>query len=198
MSSSSGKVGNVKMDWLLPVGTPGGINSGFDGMPDGSGFVRLGDKFLNLDANPYRLWHASLAAPQLEELTDWAVTVGINDAETIVRRLEAANLLIEGGREAETCIGRLAIRVTGECIGNGPDKGETFVILGRNGIQLKVNLYVFEVILRSNGACPVSVICDSLDKARTELGHPPSIELLSRDLPMLVRNGVVRLDAAVR
>src|SRR5690349_4335305 len=73
------------MSWLLPVGTPGGITSGFEGIPDGSGIVKLADKLGCLDPDQYRLWRAAAAAPQAEDLVEWAASRGIADAARRVR-----------------------------------------------------------------------------------------------------------------
>jgi TraM recognition site of TraD and TraG len=80
------------MAWLLPVGTPGGICSGLDEIPDGSGIVRLGEQTMYLDPAMYRVWRAAAAAPQIEELIDWATTQGIGEAESLIRDLEGADL----------------------------------------------------------------------------------------------------------
>ena len=186
------------MGWLLPVGTPGGINSGFDELPAGSGIVRLGDKLMSLDLSHYRLWRAAAAAPQAEELVSWGTAEGINDAADRVSQLADAQLLIQDGPEVQRRIGRLALRLLGECLGNGTDISPTFVVLGRNKTQLQVDAYLFQILLRSDGVSPVSVTCDTLDAAQPGPGGRPSIETLTTGLPLLVRNAVVLLEAAVR
>jgi hypothetical protein len=186
------------MGWLLPVGTPGGINSGFDGIPVGSGIVRLGDKLIYLDLNHYRLWRAAAAAPQAEKLITWGTTQGIPDAADRVRQLEDADLLLQDGPDVQHRIGRLALRLVGECLGNGGDISPAFLVLGRNQKQLQVDAYLFEVLLRSDGVSPVSLACDTLDASRPQPGRRPCIEALTQGLPALVRNEVVLLEAATR
>ncbi len=185
------------MGWLLPVGTPGGINSGFDEVPSGSAIVRLGDKLMCLDFPHYRLWRAAAAAPQAEELITWGTAEGISDVADRMNRLREAELLIEDGPDIQHLMGRLALRLLGECLGNGTDISPVFVVLGRNKTQLQVDAYVFEILLRSDGVSPVSVMCGKLDASQPRPGRP-CIETLITSLPVLVRNEVVLLEAAVR
>ncbi len=185
------------MSWLLPVGTPGGINSGFDGIPDGSGIVRLGEKLMYLDLNLYRLWRAAAAAPQAAELLAWGATHGILEVDDCVRALLDAELLIQEGPDVQLRVGRLALRLIGECLGNGEHLKPTFLVLGRNNVQLQVDAYLFELLMRCNGVSPISMMCDWLDASNPRPGWPPSIETLTAGLPMLVRNEVVQLEAAV-
>jgi hypothetical protein len=186
------------MGWLLPVGVPGGINSGFDGIPDGSGIVRLGDKLSCLDSGHYRLWRAAAAAPQAEQLIAWGTSQGIPDAAGRVHQLENAELLIEEGPEVAMRIGGLALRLIGECLGNGGSVNPVFLVRGRNGTQLQVDAYLFEALLQSDGVGPVSVTCDKLDASQPRPGRRPSIESLVTSLPVLVRNEVLLLEAAIR
>jgi len=185
------------MGWLLPVGTPGGVNSGLDGIPPGSGIVRLGDKLIHLDLSLYRLWRAAAAAPQDAALTSWGTAHGIPDVDEGLRALEDAELLIEVGPGLEHRIGRLALRLIGECLGNGTDISPTFLMLGRKNARLQVDAYLFEILLRCDSVSPISIICEALDASRPRHG-PPCIEVLTAGLPMLVRNEVVQLEAAVQ
>jgi hypothetical protein len=186
------------MGWLLPVGVPGGINSGFDGIPDGSGVVRLGDKLSFLDPDHYRLWRAAAAAPQAEQLIAWGAGQGIPDAAGRVHQLQDAELLIEDAPEVAKRIGGLALRLIGECLGNGAEVSPVFLVRGRNGTQLQVDAYLFEVLLHCDGVSPVSFSCDALDASRSEPGYRPRIQTLTEGLPVLVRNEVVLLEVAVR
>jgi hypothetical protein len=186
------------MGWLLPVGVPGGFNSGFDGIPDGSGIVRLGDKLSCLDPGHYRLWRAAAAAPQTEQLIAWGGSQGIPDAAGRIRRLQDADLLIEDGPGVAKRIGGLALRLIGECLGNGADVSPVFHVRGRHGTQVQVDARVFEVLLHCDGVSPVSVSCDALDPPRSGPGYRPRIEMLTDGLPVLVRNEVVLLEAVVR
>ena len=186
------------MGWVIPVGTPGGICSGFGEVPDGCGIVRLGGGMLALEPNPYRLWQAAAAAPQRGDLIEWALAESIQDPEALIQTLEEAGLLIEERSGVEDRVGRLAIRLAGECHGNGGERGAEFTVIGRNGAALKVDLHFFEILLRSDGVSPVSILCNGLDRAQPELDHPPCLEALVVGLPLLVRNGIVRLDLAVQ
>jgi hypothetical protein len=186
------------MGWLLPVGVPGGINSGFDGIPDGSGIIRLGDKLSCLDPDHYRLWRAAAAAPQAEQLIAWGTSQGIPDAAGRVHQLADAELLIQEGPDVAKRIGGLALRLIGECLGNGAEVSPVFLVRGRNGTQLQVDAYVFEALLHSDGVSPVSVTCDKLDASRSESAYRPRVETLTEGLPVLVRNAVVLLGVAVR
>jgi hypothetical protein len=184
------------MGWLLPVGVPGGINSGFDGIDAGSGIVRLGDKLAGIELGHYRLWRAAAAAPQAEQLIAWGAAQGIPDAAERVRQLEEAELLIADGPGVEQRIGRLALRLLGECLGNGADSSLAFVVLGRGKTQLQVEASLFEVLLNSDGVRPISVTCNALDASQSR--RRPCIESLAEGLPALVRNEVVLLGEAVR
>jgi hypothetical protein len=185
------------MGWLLPVGIPGGINSGLDGIAAGSGLVRLGDKLAGIELGHYRLWRAAAAAPQAEQLIAWGAAQGIPDAAERVRQLEEAELLIADGPGVEQRIGRLALRLLGECLGNGADLGPAFLVRGRNRTRLQVDGRLFEVLLHSDGVSPLSITCDALDASRSRPGRQRCIETLAEGLPMLVRNEVVLLGEAV-
>lgn len=184
--------------WLLPVGTPGGINSGLDGVPAGSGIVRLGDEIIRLDAGMYRLWRGAAAAPPTGELISWGNAQGIDDAAGRVRELKTAGLLIQDGPDVHRRVGQLALRLIGECLGNGLEAGPTFLLLGRNHARLLVDAYLYEVLLRSDGVSPVSVLCNAVDASRHLPRGRTSVEALADGLPTLVRNEVVLLEAAIR
>ena len=186
------------MSWLLPVGTPGGINSGFDGIPDGSGIVRLGEEIIYLDLNLYRLWRAVAAAPQAMELRTWANAQGILAVDDCIRALKDAELLIEEGPDIQRRVGRLGFRLIGECLGNGKNLDPMFLVLGRNNAQLRVDVDLFELLMRCDGVSPISMMCSSLDASRPHSGWPPCIETLIAGLPTLVRNEVIQLEAALQ
>jgi hypothetical protein len=185
------------MSWLLPVGTPGGITSGFEGIPDGSGIVKLADKLGCLDSDQYRLWRAAAAAPHAEDLIAWGTSKGIADAAGRVRQLEDTGLLVEEGPDVAERIGGLALCVIGECLGNGTQVSPVFLVRGRSGSPLQVDGFLFEVLLHCDGFSPLSVICDKLDASRSEPGYRPRIKTLTDGLPGLVRNEVVRLEAVI-
>lgn len=186
------------MSWLVPVGTPGGICSGLADVPDGSGVVRLGDRVMCLDPVLYRVWRAAAAAPQEPELIAWASGAGIEDAKDAIGELDDAGLLVHENSDTESRVGRLALRLTGECFGNGDQRSTKFSVIGQNGVCLSVSICFFEVLLRADGVSPLSELCQALDGARPELERRPCLEMFTEGLPALVRNAVVRLDAAGR
>jgi len=186
------------MGWLLPVGTPGGINSGFDGIPNGSGIVRLGGELGCLEPDDYRLWRAAFAAPQAEELIDWGAERGIAGAADRVRQLEDDGLLLAESPTVSERFGALALRLIGECLGNGEEVSPVFFIGGRSGTRLQVDGFVFEVLLGCDGLGTVGAMCDTLDAMRSEPGYRARLETLTRSLPILVRSEVVQLERAVR
>jgi hypothetical protein len=185
------------MSWLLPIGTPGGINSGFDGIPAGSGFVRLGGELLYLELSHYRLWRAAAAAPQVDEFLSWGTARGIADVDDRLAQLKKAGLLVEEGPDVHLVVGRLTLRLIGECLGNGNDASPAFLVLGRNNTKLRLDQYLFEILLRSDGVSPIEATCKLLDKSR-QPGRRPCIMTLTEGLPVLVRNEVVLLEAAVK
>jgi hypothetical protein len=185
------------MGWLLPVGTPGGICSGFTGIPDGSGIVRFGDDTMLLDSAGYRLWRAAAAAPERQELVEWANAERVSDAESVIGSLKEEGLLIEQRADIGSAIGRLALCLTGECLGNGTDRVPKFGVIGRNGTRIDADLYIFEVLLRSDGVSRLSVICDALDSARPGVNGRSCLDRLAEGLPLLVRNGVAHLVPSV-
>jgi hypothetical protein len=183
------------MGWLVPVGTPGGVNSGLDGIPPGSGIVRLGHELVHLDLDLYRLWRATAAAPETTELISWATDQGIPDVEDGIRALADAGLLIEQGADVQDRVGRLALRLIGECLGNGAEAGPAFQVLGRTKAVVQIDAYLFEVLLRCDGVSQISIMCDAVDASRPRPGRPPCIEALTTGLPILVRDEVVQLEA---
>ena len=86
--------------------------------------------------------------------------------------LTTAGLLIEDGPDVHRRVGRLALRLIGECMGNGPEAGPTFLLLGRNHARLLVDAYLFEVLLRSDGVSPVSVLCNAVDASQAPAREP--------------------------
>lgn len=184
------------MGWLLPVGTPGGITSGLDGVPDGCGIVKFGNKWASLDADHYRVWRTAAAAPQLEDLLSWATTKGIPDAADRVHELEDAELLIQEAPNVAELIGELALRLIGECLGNGAGLSPIFLVAGRRGTKVQVDAHLFELLLHCDGVNPLATTCGALDGERSEPGYRPRIETLTTWLPVLIRNEVVLLEAA--
>jgi hypothetical protein len=184
------------MGWVLPVGTPGGINAGIDGQPDGSGTVRLGNEFFCLEPDIYRLWVATASTPAVRDVLEWASQEAITDAELHLRDLDDAGLLIsESG--FELCAHTTAMRLIGEILGNGTEPTARFVVRGNNGVLVAVDPYCYDLMLRIDGVSPISVYLDSADRVREKHAHGRAAQALMADLPQLVRARIVRLDAAM-
>jgi hypothetical protein len=183
------------MPSLLPVGTPGGINSGFDGIPAGSGMVRLGRYIVHLDAETYRLWRMAFAAPERDRFVAWARSEGLTDAEDRISELKSDGLLFEEGPAMPEKVGAMAVRLIGECLGNGTEATVGFHVVGRNGTPLVVNPYLYEILLRSDGATPLALISRALESAWPLSAGTSCLEAFCRILPGLVRNEVILLDA---
>ncbi len=184
------------MGVLMPVGTPGGINSGFAALPDGSGIVQLGSHTLALDGERYRMWEFTANVPSTETLMEWATALGIDQPDGLLRTLKDAELIVEERADPRILAGRVAIRFVGIGLGNGNDPASPFVLRGRDGSRVQCGLFVYEALLRSDGVRSILAICDEI---QTEAPSEASFlgETMT-SLPVLVRDGVVRLDAAVR
>lgn len=186
------------MGSVFPVGTPGGIVSGFSGVPNGSGVVRLGSNIMVLDTDRYRIWEAASAALEADDLTKWATSEGIANGESLVRTLKDSELLIAAGPNPRLQAARIAVRLTGLCLGNGASGDATFWVRGHASEPIGVNVLIYELLLRSDGVAPVLELCEFLDRARPEISRSPCAEMFFDGLPSLVRAGVVRLDLAAR
>jgi hypothetical protein len=185
------------MGRLLPVGVSGGTISGFDGIKDGSGLVRHGEQLLYLDAPRFRLWRGIEVAPESEGLLAWAEQDGIADAKSLLAILTDAWLVIELRQEHRIQAARLAVRLTGECLGNGTKRAPGFGVSGRRGAVVRVGLVVYEVLLRSDGAQPIDAVCRAV-QGNVPSDQPPAVDQFFEALPVLVRAGAAGLDLAVR
>lgn len=186
------------MGWVLPVGTPGGVVSGFTGIPAGSGVVRLGSRIMSLDPERYRMWEASAAAPEREDLLSWAESEGIANGESLVRTLNDAELLIEERGDARRQAGRIAVRLLGTCVGNGESAAPVFMVRGHGPDPVGVNMIIYDLLFHCDGVEPVLQLCELADQVRPEVSRPASVDILFDWLPFLVRSGVVRLDLVER
>jgi hypothetical protein len=183
------------MPSLLPVGTPGGINSGFDGIPAGSGTVRLGRYIVHLDAGSYRLWRMAFAVPERDRFIAWARSEGLTDPEQRIAELESDELLFEEGPAMPEKVGTMVVRLIGECLGNGTEATSSFHVVGRNNTPLVVHPYLYEILLRSDGATPLALICGAFGSAWPPSARTSCLEAFCRNLPELIRNEVILLDA---
>jgi hypothetical protein len=186
------------MALLLPVGTPGGIISGFEGIPASSGIVRLGAQLIHTDLSTYRLWRAAAAAPEQKQLVAWGESREITETEERIEALKEDGMIIEQNPDLPSAVGALAVRLIGECLGNGGRPGPQFAVIGRSDTRLLIDAYLFEILLRSDGVTKVAVLCDLFDGLRPEAGLRPCLDSLTEGLPMLIRNEVVILDGALR
>lgn len=184
------------MGRVLPIGTPGGIVRGFRKVPDGSGVVRLGGDLVFLGPHLYQLWIAAAAAPRSTELITWAIAESMVDVPDLLSDLDAAGLLVEGKSNLRRSMGRLSARLTGELVGNALHAKAYFVALGQGGMQVELDPYSFDFLLRTDGVSPIESFCKSNDQLRKKHKHGDSVEAISDNLPVLVRAGVIRLDLA--
>lgn len=180
---------------LLAVGAPGGTISGFSGIADGSGFLRLGAELMYLEAPRYRLWRATALAPERAGLLAWAAGDGIADAESLLRTLVDALLVAELRDEPRIPAARLAITLTGEGVGNGTGRDPAFAFLGRDGAAVRVSVLVFEALMRCDGRASIAQACEPVQAAAPP-GAPAVLQGLCAALPLLMRHGIVRLDLA--
>jgi hypothetical protein len=151
-----------------------------------------------LDTDRYRIWDAASAALEADDLTKWATSEGIANGQSLVRTLKDSELLIEVGPNARLQAARVAVRLTGSCLGNGDSGDATFWVRGPAFDPIEVSILIYELLLRSDGVSPVMELCDFLDRVRPEITRSPCAEILFDVLPSLVRAGAVRLDLAAR
>src|SRR4051812_33464488 len=104
---------------LLPVGMPGGINSGFPDIPNGWGTIRFGDHLEHVDRLSYRLWRHATAGLSRDELIAWGTSDGIGYAKLLVEELLQPGLLIDLDSTDDAHLKSLLPVGIGECEGNG-------------------------------------------------------------------------------
>ena len=182
------------MPWVVPVGASGGVNAGFGGIADGSGLVRLGDTIASLEPHLFRLWRLASAVLDIDELLATVMAQGVDEAETHLNALVEEGLMIIETEHVEADVSDLAISVVGELLGNRGDTDSSFVAAGRNGDQVRLPVTSFEILLRSDGATTVGVICDRVGAVLEPDARPTLLEGVCDALPLLVRHDVVRLD----
>ena len=107
--------------------------------------------------------------------------------------LRAVGAFRNGPQRFTNLVGRVA--EPGECLGNGTKVTSSFHVMGRSGTLLVVNPYLYEILLRSDGATPLALTCGALESARPPSAGTSCLEAFCRALPELVRNQVVLLDA---
>lgn len=185
---------------LLSIGVPGGIISGFAGITDGEGVVRLGGEFVALEEPEYTLWDAGLLAPQRESLTRWGSDAGIADPDELIDAMLAGNLMTVHSADpavAATEASRLTVRLVGHLTGNGPNRSPRFLVrpMAAGQAAVEVDAFVYEFLLRSRGPSSISARCARMDVRMPEAGMGLD-EHIYQQLPFLLRNGIITLDLA--
>jgi hypothetical protein len=182
---------------VLSIGTAGGITSGFDGLPDGGGLVRLGDDLLSIDKEEYRLWDAGLLAPMRDALLRQARETGLREPEALLRELAEAHLVVEYAHEP-AAIGLHAsdhtARFTGRFTGNGPHRSARFLVgVGAAAPFLSVDVVLYEFLLWADGRASIAEQCARLATGGLPRGFSP-VQHVVESLPVLLRAGVISLD----
>ena len=185
---------------VLAVGTAGGVTSGFDGLPDGGGLVRLGGELLSLDREEYRLWDACMLVPTREALLRQARKSRVPEPEGLLRQLFDAYLVVEFDSDPRTIERHaydLAARFTGRFTGNGPHRSDRFLIsTGTAGPFWAADVVLYEFLLQADGTTCIAQQCTRLGAGRLPPGFS-SIRHVVEWLPALLRVGLVNLDRAV-
>jgi hypothetical protein len=185
------------MAWVMPVGAPGGNNSGFADIEDGSGMVRLGEGILILAPESYQLWRWATTVPEVDELLALADQEGFERTQSLVEGLIESGLMIRQAADVRARMADLSISVVGDLLGNGSDPRGFFVITGRTGARVDVAIQCFEVLLRSDGTKTVGAICGRMQDALEAAAPRPILEYVCDALPVLVRNDIVRLNRPI-
>jgi hypothetical protein len=182
---------------LLAVGTPGGIVSGFEGLPDGSGVVKLGDQLLSLDAARYRLWEAIHVAPTYAALHALAGAEANESAESLLPPLMDAGLIVDWTDDGDrfTILAQAhSVRFIGRLLGNGGRRNEAFV-LGETGSRAvaRVDSLLYEFLLWTDGQASIVDRCRRLDTSSFGLAVD-AVQHVVAALPVLMRTGMIQLD----
>ncbi len=183
---------------VLSVGTAGGITSGFDGLPDGGGLVRLGDDILSIDEEQYRLWDSGLLAPKMSALLQWAAHAGIDRPDEQLRELLTDHLMVEQARDPDELLRQAAahaVRFIGYFIGNGPSRSPRFLV--KAGAEassvLAIDVVLYQFLLRADGTVPIAELCARLDIDGMPDDVDPARHVMEQ-LPVLLRAGVIGLE----
>lgn len=186
------------MGKVVPVGIPGGTVSGLEGLANGTGLVRHGEEMLYVNRDRYLLWRGCQVAPEEQSLLSWAEEHGIERAASLMRTLKDAWLVVElGGGDRRIQAARLALRLAGECVGNGGDGVPRFGVIGRAGSLVQVNAGLYDVLLRSDGVRTIVNICGEVNRLAAD-DSPPVLDTLFESLPVLIRAGAAGLNLSIR
>lgn len=181
------------------MGTPGGVTSGFAGLPDGGGLVRLGPGLLSLDEDDYKLWDASQLAPAAGPLLEQAGQDGVADPAAVLARLEAARLVVTYADEpapVRDIATRLSARLTGRLIGNGPHRAPHFLVATYGAVpQLRVDAVVYQFLLSADGRTSIAGLCATIDTAAAGPAFDAERHVMGW-IPTLMRASLIGLDPA--
>lgn len=185
---------------VLAVGVPGGITSGFAGLPAGAGLVRLGGTLMSLDEPEYRLWDAALVAPEVPALLGQASQFGIADPGALLDDLADARLVAEfpvrPPGPAALAAG-LTASFTGYLIGNGPNESLRFLVrAGGSERQLPVDVIIYQFLLLTDGQAAIAETCGRIDPPAA--AGPDVTGHVLAALPVLLRAELIRLDVVRR
>jgi hypothetical protein len=179
----------------MPVGTPGGIVSGFDSVGV-VGVVRLGDEFVSLDLTSYKLWQALSVAPSEETARALATRVGDEHADHL-SVLTSNGLLATWSPdpgEALALARTHSVSFIGCGLGNGERPAPMFLVGGADGRpRARVNVVVYEFLLAGDGRYSVAQACERLGFDLLGLADEPPLHVVAA-LPELMRTGLIRLD----
>jgi hypothetical protein len=184
---------------VLAIGTSGGVASGFAGLSDGDGLVRLGGSLLSLSEDEYKLWDASQLTPAAGPLLEQARQAGVADPVRTLLELEAASLVMtyadEPGSARRMATG-LSVRLTGQLIGNGPHQSPHFLLsAGGAAPQLRVDVVVYQFLLWADGRTPIAELCARIDVAGPNPAFDAEMHVVGW-IPALMRAGLIGLDLA--
>lgn len=184
---------------VLAIGTSGGVTSGFVGISDGDGLVRLGGSLLSLSEDEYKLWGASQLAPAAGPLLDQAGQAGVAEPDRTLLELEAAGLVItcaDDPASAQQMATSLTARLTGRLIGNGPHQSPHFLVSARSEAPaLRVDVVVYQFLLWTDGRRSIAQMCAEIDTGPHGARFDTAAHVVGW-IPALLRASLIGLDLA--
>jgi hypothetical protein len=182
---------------VLPVGTPGGILSGFEDHEDGMGLVRLGDELLSLDPRSYKLWHTLHVAPTETAAQALTARAQAEPQPDPLALLRDNGLATTWSRDPAGCVElteRHTVRFVGMCLGNGDGRAQAFMLGDLAGEpRARVDVIVYEFLLSGDGRDSIAEECRRLefDGPAATAGATAHV---TAALPELMRSRLIRLD----
>jgi hypothetical protein len=184
---------------VLAIGTSGGVTSGFAGIRDGDGLVRLGASLRALSEDEYKLWSASQLAPAVGPLLEQAGQAGVQAPGRTLLELEAAGLVItcaDDPASVQHMAAGLTVRLTGRLIGNGPHQSPRFLVsAGAGAPALRVDVVVYQFLLWADGKRSIAQICTEIDTGPQGARFDAAGHVVGW-IPALLRASLVGLDLA--